>query len=270
VLFEERLAHVLSRLDARDPLALRIRARLAGEDDYVRGEHAAILAVLGEARAAADPVALAEALSIAHHCLLGPDHVQLRSQLAVELTKVSVRTQRRSDLLMGLLWQTVDSYSAGDPHAGRLLSELRDHLRERYHLAAGFVVSAIEVMLAIRAGHLDDAESLAVSCAKSGAAAGDVDNEWWSAAQLVTVRWYQGRLVELLPMLRDRWVFRCWVFRPRLRHRPAPAPPGPAPPGAASQAPPDTTNLGTTCDTCRAGSPRSPAAWDIENKRYHY
>jgi hypothetical protein len=204
VLLEERLAHVLSRLDARDPLTLRIRARLAGEDDYVRGEHAAILAVLGEARAAADPVALAEALSIAHHCLLGPDHVQLRSQLAVELTKVSVRTQRRSDLLMGLLWQTVDSFSAGDPHAGRLLSELRDHLRERHHLAAGFVVSAIEVMLAIRAGHLDDAEPLAASCAKSGAAAGDVDNEWWSAAQLVTIRWYQGRLVELLPMLRDR------------------------------------------------------------------
>src|ERR1019366_9042086 len=92
-------------------------------------------------RAAADPVALAEALSIAHHCLLGPDHVQLRSQLAVELTKVSMRTQR-------------------------------------HHLAAG--------------------------CAKSGVAAGDVDNEWWSAAQLVTVRWYQGRLVELLPMLRVR------------------------------------------------------------------
>jgi hypothetical protein len=204
VLLEERLAHAASRLDARDPLALRIRVRLAGEDDYARGEHAAILAALGEARAAADPVALAEALSIAHHCLLGPDHVPLRRQLAVELTKVSVRTQRRSDLLMGLLWQTVDSYAAGDPHAGRLLTELRDQLREGQHLAAGFVVSAIEVMLAIRAGHLQDAEVLAASCAGSGAAAGDVDHEWWPAAQLVTIRWYQGRLVELLPMLRDR------------------------------------------------------------------
>jgi hypothetical protein len=204
VMLEERLAHAASRLDARDPLALRIRVRLAGEDDYVRGEHAAILAVLGEARAAADPVALAEALNIAHHCLLGPDHIQLRGQLAAELTKVSVRTQRRSDLLMGLLWQTVDSYSAGDPHAGRLLTELRDHLREGQHLAVCFVVSAIEVMLAIRAGRLQDAESLAASCASRGAAAGDVDNEWWPAAQLVTIRWYQGRLVELLPMLRDR------------------------------------------------------------------
>jgi hypothetical protein len=201
---EARLQHVLARLDPGGSLALRLRVRLAGEADYFRGEHAGILAVLGEARAAADPVPLAEALSIAHHCLLGPGHVALRRDLAAELIKTSFATERRSDLLMGLLWQTVDSYSEGDPHAGRLLSELRDYLRQRSHLAVGFVVSAIDVMLAIRAGRLDEAESLAASCASAGVAAGDVDHEWWSGAQLVTIRWYQGRLVELLPTLRDR------------------------------------------------------------------
>ena len=105
---------------------------------------------------------------------------------------------------MGLLWGTVDSLAEGDPHAERLLRELRDHLAERDHLAIGFVVSAIDVMLAIRAGRLDEAEALVASCAKSGAAAGDIDNEWWPGAQLVTVRWYQGRLTELLPMLQAR------------------------------------------------------------------
>ena len=184
-------------------LALRIRARLAGEADYLRGEHAAILAVLHEIRAAADPVPLAEALSLAHHCLLGPDHVRLRRDLAVELIKASFRTERRTDLLMGLLWQTVDAYSEGDPHAGRLLGELRGQLEQRAHLAVGFVVSAMDVMLAIRAGRLAEAESLAEICARSGAAAGDIDSEWWPGAQLVTIRWYQGRLGELLPMLRD-------------------------------------------------------------------
>jgi hypothetical protein len=44
---------------------------------------------------------------------------------------------------MGLLWQTVDAYCQGDPHAGRLLGELKDHLRPRGHLAVGFVVSAV-------------------------------------------------------------------------------------------------------------------------------
>jgi hypothetical protein len=59
-------------------------------------------------------------------------------------------------------------------------------------------------MLAIRAGRLNDAELLSGRCAESGGAAGDIDYEWWPAAQLVTVRWYQGRLTELLPMLRER------------------------------------------------------------------
>jgi hypothetical protein len=204
VMLEVRLQHVLSLLDERSRIALRIRARLAGELDYLHGEHEGILAVLAEARAATEAVPLAEALSLAHHCLLGPDHVMLRHELAVELLKTSFRTQRRSDRLMGLMWQTVDSYSEGHPHAGRLLGELRGHLSQHDHPAVGFIVSAIEVMLAIRAGHLDEAESLANLCARSGATAGDIDNEWWPGAQLVTIRWYQGRLVELLPMLSER------------------------------------------------------------------
>jgi hypothetical protein len=203
-MLETRLQHALSLLGGQSSLALRIRARLAAEADYRQGTDAAILTVLAEARAAEDPVALAEALSLAHHCLLGPDKLTLRRELAAELVRVSFRTERRSDRLMGLLWQTVDAYAAGDLHAGRLLGELRDELRERDHAAVGFVVSAIDVMLAIRAGRLDEAESLAAVCAASGAAAGDIDAEWWPGGQLVTIRWYQGRLPELLPMLHDR------------------------------------------------------------------
>jgi hypothetical protein len=204
VLLETRLQNVLAQLDPASVLALRIRARLAGEADYGHGEHARIMAVLSEARAAGDPVALAEALSLAHHCLLGPDDVRLRGELAAELIKVSFRTGRRSDQLMGLLWQTVDSFTAGHRHAGRLLSELKDQLAQRDHPAVAFVVSAINVMLAIRAGRLDEAETLTVLCAQNGAAAGDIDSEWWPGGQLVTIRWYQGRLVELQPMLAER------------------------------------------------------------------
>lgn len=136
--------------------------------------------------------------------MLGPEHVRLRGELADELIKVSISTQRRSDLLMGLLWRTFDSFTRGNPQAERLLNELRDQLRQRSHLAVGFIVSAIDVMLAIRSGCLDRAEELVEICARSGAAAGDIDKEWWPGAQLVTIRWYQGRLVELLPMLRDQ------------------------------------------------------------------
>jgi hypothetical protein len=201
---EARLRHALSLLEGGSGLALRIRARLAAEADYSSGGHAAIRALLDQVRPDGDPVVLAEALSLAHHCLLGPDHLRLRGELADELIRVSFRTQRRGDLLTGLLWRTVDAYTAADPHAERRLSELREHLRPRGHLAIEFVVSAIDVLLTIRAGHLDRAEALTQACAEAGRTAGDVDCEWWPGAQLVTIRWYQGRLPELLPMLRDR------------------------------------------------------------------
>ena len=188
IMLQARLQRCLSLVQENSCLALRVRIRLAAEADYLTGQHDTILAALDEARSAADPVSFADALSLAHHCLLGPDGVIARRELAVELIKISFSTGRRSDWLMGLLWQTVDAYCVGDPHAARLLGELRDLLSQRGHLAIGFVVSAIEVMLAIRAGRLEQAESLAERCAEIGAAAGDIDSEWWPAAQLVTIR----------------------------------------------------------------------------------
>ncbi len=200
---QARLQHVLALLDQGSVLALRIRARLAGEADYRRGEHGEIMAVLEEARSRGDPVALAEALAFAYGCLLGVDHISLRGGLALELLNTSVWTGRRGDQLLGLAMQAEVAYIAGDPHAGRLLGELRDQLAQHHHHGLAFSVSAIEVMLAIRAGDLEEAESLVGVCAMNGAAAGDIDSESWAGGQLLTIRWYQGRLTELLPILKD-------------------------------------------------------------------
>ncbi|MFD1275268.1 hypothetical protein ACFQ51_38055 [Streptomyces kaempferi] len=203
VLLESRIRRALELLDPQSSLALRLRIRLAGEGDYRNSDNTAVLALLQQARARRNPMARAEALSLAHHCLVGPEHGALRRQLAAELVAESFRTSRRSDLLMGLLWQTVDMFLAGDPHAERCLSELRGLLAEQDHLAVGFVVSAMEVMLAVRAGRLDEAEALARACTERGIAAGDVNATVWQAAQLVTIRWYQGRVVELVPLLSE-------------------------------------------------------------------
>jgi hypothetical protein len=198
---EESLRHALRRTDPGSPLALRLRARLAAEADYDAGQHAAILAVLSETRRADDALARADALRLAHHCLLCPNQAGLRHDLALELVGVSSRTGRRSDRLMGLLWLSVDLLLAGDPHVERRLAELRELLAEEDHLAIGFVLSAIDVLLAIRAGQLEQAEQLALICAERGNRAGDVDAGIWHGAHLVTIRWYQGRLPELLPLL---------------------------------------------------------------------
>jgi hypothetical protein len=198
-----RLQSALTRVDPRSTLALRLRIRLAGEIDYRNSGHAAILAVVEEARQVGDPVAWAEAASLAHHCLLGPDHRDLRHALAEDVITDGFRTGRRSDVLIGILWRTVDQLLDADPHAERTLSELRALLAERDHLAVGFAVQAIDVMLRIRSGHFAEAEALAAECAGRGQAAGDLDAAGYYGGHIVAIRWYQGRIGELMPMLRD-------------------------------------------------------------------
>ncbi len=200
---QQRMRHVLSLLDAGSLPALRLRVRLAGEASYLSGDTAEMLALLDEARRVGEPAALAEALSIAHHCLLGPDHGASRRALAEELICVSSSAHPHRDRLMGLLWLTVDLFLDGDPHAERRLAELHALLATRDHLAIRFVANSMDVMLSIAAGDLDEAERRAAACSELGVRAGDLDATAWHAGQLVTIRWYQGRLVELLPMLTE-------------------------------------------------------------------
>ncbi|MER7362003.1 hypothetical protein ABT353_04810, partial [Nonomuraea wenchangensis] len=107
--------------------------------------------------------------------------------------------ERRSDLLKGLMWRTVDLFLAADPHAERCLEELGELLREHGDLAVGYVVNAIEVMLAVRAGRFDEAEKLAGECFERGVKAGDLDaTGWlggWLGGRLGAVRWFQGASV---------------------------------------------------------------------------
>ncbi|WP_327002432.1 hypothetical protein OHA72_46110 [Dactylosporangium sp. NBC_01737] len=203
ILMESRQRRAMAVVDAGSTLALRIRARLAGETDYRSGGHAAILAIVEEARRSGDPVAFAETANLAHHCVLGPGHGALRRRLADELIAASFQTERPSDLLMGMLWRTVDLFLDADPHAERSLEELRGLLGEQKHLAVDYVVRSIKVMLALRAGRFAAAELAAADAAERGRAAGDADATGWYGGQLVSIRWFQGRIAELLPMLRD-------------------------------------------------------------------
>jgi len=202
-LVEARQSAALARLDPLSPLGLRLRIRLTAERDYREGRHSEIMAALAEARQAGDPLAIADALSLAHQCVLGPEHGAVRRALAVELVRASGRTHRRTDLLMGLLWQAVDLLLDADPHAERRLAQVRGLLERDGHLAVAYVLDAIDVMRSIRAGRFAEAEALAAACAERGAVAGHADTDAWHGAHLVAVRWYQGRLAELVPMLAD-------------------------------------------------------------------
>jgi hypothetical protein len=200
---EGRLRDVLALLDPAGPPAFRVRARLAGERDYRTASCAGVLPLLDEVAGQPDPRIRAEVLHIVRQCLPAPEHADRRAAVSARLVDESFRTGRRADLLTGLLWRTVDLLLVGDGQATRVLGELKTHLREHDHLATRFVVGAIDVMLAIRAGRFERAEELARSCAELGASAGDIDGRVWHLAQVATIRWHQGRLAELLPVLEE-------------------------------------------------------------------
>ncbi len=202
-LIQARLARALRHIDPRSSLALRIRTRLAAEADFRAGRHTGALAMLEEAVRSDDPLAKADALNLAHHCLLGPENASMRLRLAEELMAEGLRTDRRSDVLLGLVWHAVDLLLDGDPRADRDLAELRAMLAAQQHAAVEFVVRAIDVMRSIRAGDFDQAESRARDCAELGQAVGDLDSLGWYGAHLVAIRWFQGEIARLVPELRE-------------------------------------------------------------------
>ncbi len=193
---QQRLA--LSQLDPQSTLALRLRIRLAAEADYRAGRVEEVLGLLGEARRCGVGVALAEALSLAHHCVLGPEYADIRLDIADELLRVGASSDRPSDTVMGLLWRAADLFLSGESHAERAYADLLGHEPANRHAAAAFTTQAMRVMLTIRAGRLTEAEALAETCARAGAAAGDTDWMGWYTAQVLTVRWFQGRVGELV------------------------------------------------------------------------
>jgi hypothetical protein len=183
------------------PWARRLRIRLAAEHAYETGDRRALSAELACARRHGTPIELAEALSLTHHCLLGPDDATARMALADELIAVAPRTGRSLDGLMGLAWRTVDLFLDGDRRASRSLIELRGHLDDDPCAALGYVVSALDVMLAIRAGRLAEAEQLVGRSHALGCDVGDADALGWLGAQLVCLRWLQGRGGDVLELL---------------------------------------------------------------------
>lgn len=193
----------LARLDPGDPLALRLRARLRAEDCYLADAPQRVLGVVDEARSWGNPSVLADVLSLAHHCLLGPEHADTRAALAEDLMAVSVATGRPLDALMGLAWSTVDLFLRGHPHAERSFRELQRREESTGVACIRFVVAAIETMLAVRAGKLDEAERLAGECRALGETVGDADALGWYFAHLVTIRWLQGRGHEVLPAVAE-------------------------------------------------------------------
>ena len=195
---------------ARDGLpeeaaALRVRldARLAAEDAYGTGEFTAIEAQVEAARALGDPAVLAEALSLHHHTVLGPEHREIRSQIVREMLSAVADANDNSLSLMALLWFTADLFLVGSPQAERSLRELHERAAALAGKHAAYIAGVMDVMLLQRAGRLDEAERAATEAFAAGTEVGDADAVAYYGSQIVALRWIQGRAAEVVELAAD-------------------------------------------------------------------
>ncbi len=198
---ERMLALQRRALDAlpQDEVVLRTRlaVRLAAEDAYRSGPVSPVLAAVDAARGTGDVHALAEALSLAHHALLTPEHTWHRLPMASELIAAAAASGDGLLSLVGLCWQAADLFLLGDPGAGAALEELRLRADALRCLSVLFIVRGMEVMLAIRAGEFGKAEEAAAACFALGTEVGDADALAYQGAHLSAIRFFQGREAEL-------------------------------------------------------------------------
>ncbi|MBM4254743.1 MAG: hypothetical protein FJ147_02470 [Deltaproteobacteria bacterium] len=178
-------------------LRARLSVRLAAESVYRGGSEDAVGEAVHATRSTGDARALAEALSLYHHTLLTPAHAKPRLAVANELIATAANAHDKLLSLMGLCWRAADLFLLADPSATIALTELRlraDTLRCQSIL---FIVQAMEVMLAIRAGQFAQAEEAATACYALGTEAGDADALAYYGAHLAAIRFFQGRETEL-------------------------------------------------------------------------
>jgi tetratricopeptide (TPR) repeat protein len=194
----------LQRLPAGETaLRCRLRARLAAEAVYDGEPVEPVLAALDAARDQGDSLVLSEALSLAHHALLSPDHVRMRLGLADELVAVASAGGHGVLALMGLCWRAVDLFLLGDHRAVRALEDLRARADALACRNIQYIVEVLDVMLLVRSGRLEEAEAAAERCFELGTDVGEVDALGYLGAHLLAIRWIQGRDTDLVDLAQE-------------------------------------------------------------------
>jgi hypothetical protein len=189
----------MSELDERSTvLRARLGIRHAAELAYASGDLGQVRAAVDSLRALDDPLALAEALSLFHHLLLGPAGAPERRRVSYELVAVAARAGDGLFSLMGLMWLTVDLFLAGDPLAERSLRDLHERAEALPCDSIAYVAKAIDVMRQLRSGDFAGAEPALEACFELGVEVGDADALAYYGSQLFALRWMQGRGEEVL------------------------------------------------------------------------
>jgi hypothetical protein len=197
-------ARALEALPA-DEIVLRARlaVRLASERAYRGGTVNDVLEAVEAVRQSGDRHALAEALSLAHHALLTPEHATRRLAMAGEMVQCAAIAADGFLTLAGLCWRTVDLFLLGSRHAHAALDELIARADAIGCRSLAFIARSMDAMRSIRAGRFEEAEARAEACFALGTEAGDADALAYRGAHLAAIRYYQGREAELADLAAD-------------------------------------------------------------------
>jgi AAA ATPase domain len=200
---QRRALALLTKLPADDGsahalLKVRLELRIAAERNYWSDDPMApVVEALRRLREIGDPSAIAEGLSFFHHLILEPELADERELIAAELLDYAGRSQSKLLVLMALCWRCTNAFLSGSTDAPRRLNELISKSEEDKCAGLRYVASAMQVMLAIREGLFEEAESLAGHAFESGRLAGDRDAAVYFAGHLAAIRMFQGRGEEL-------------------------------------------------------------------------
>ena len=184
-----------------DVLRLRLTARLAAERAYLAVDssepRSVLLTTADRLRELGENAALVEVLALLQHVCLGPADTELRQDIIAEMLPTAYRCDDEHLVLMALCWKAVNAYLAGEPDADRQLAAFRERLALVDNDALRYVSGLFDVQNAIRDGRWARAEQLAADCLAAGLDVGDRDAQAYYAAQLLSIRWRQGREIEL-------------------------------------------------------------------------
>jgi tetratricopeptide (TPR) repeat protein len=197
-------ARALDALPAGETvLRARLAVRLSAERAYRGGSVDDVLEAIETVRRSGDQRALAEALSLAHHALLTPEHATRRLAMAGDMIQCAAIAGDGFLTLAGLCWRTVDLFLLGSRHAHAALDELIERTDANGCRSLAFIARSIDAMRSIRAGRFEEAEAHADACFALGTEAGDADALAYHAAHLSAIRYYQGREAELVDLAAD-------------------------------------------------------------------
>ena len=200
------LEEALEALDDRDSAArARLLATLAAELVYQGDRERRVLRsdeALTMARRVRDPDTLAHVLNVRHHTIWAPETLRERVDNSAEHLQVAAQLPDPLARWYASATRLQICMETGDiEEVDRHLAILADLTKQLGQAHLRFAEAVDRTWRALLTGRLDVAEAIATEAYQIGRSGGQADALIFYAGHLFALRWEQGRLGELVPLL---------------------------------------------------------------------